>query len=181
MAVDFLQWELTKLGAKRRVCFSPLHLKNIEAAWEALPSTFRLSVHAEYPSRKHLELSEVRLCPMKLHGPGWDDDSEEENVGIQFVSLTVDKLQLEISTTRMHLVSQHALARRFQRGRDSSDAAVISDIRALLRIDPDEMLAGKEFTVAVHDGQWRGSVLDVQPQDRDGPVKMAAVRTFVDT
>jgi len=50
-------------------------------------------------------------------------------------------------------VSLHALARRFQRGWTTTDAAVMEDLRALALWQG----GGGEFSVPVADGFWVGS------------------------
>jgi hypothetical protein len=68
----------------------------------------------------------------------------------------------------------HALARRFQRGWDLSDAAVRA---ALASPRPDVLAAGGEFTVPLPEGCWVGTVAEIE--DRSEPARILVVRSYI--
>jgi hypothetical protein len=71
-------------------------------------------------------------------------------------------------------VPLHALARRFQRGWDLSDAAVRA---ALASPRPDVLAAGGEFTVPLPEGCWVGTVAEIE--DRSEPARILVVRSYI--
>ena len=74
-------------------------------------------------------------------------------------------------------VSLHALARRYQRARDNSDAAIRADLAALVRSVDEVEQANSDFAVPTADGQWIGEATDT---DDRGKVKtILAARTFI--
>ena len=74
-----------------------------------------------------------------------------------------------------------AIARRLQRGRGGSEAAVLADLRVLgeahhaLRDRPD----GTEFEVPASDGVWLGTVKTMKDRAAKAPGKSLLVRTFI--
>ena len=71
-------------------------------------------------------------------------------------------------------VSLHALARRFQRGFDTTDGAILSELRELALRHTSIIKASSDFSVAFDGGCWVGEV--ARTETFAAPV--LAIRTF---
>jgi len=114
----------------------------------------------------------------------WDEDAREP--GLSVVRITPAIAPHEKLALGMHMLcaaSLHALARRYQRGRPTTDDAIIADLHALaaaherLRGLPE----GDGFAVDVASGQWLGNALDVRSHYSGRVERVPNVRTFVET
>src|SRR5665647_1627305 len=74
-------------------------------------------------------------------------------------------------------ISLHALARRYQRGFNNSDAAISTDLHALSRPPPGLLDNFGDFYIATESGFWVGPVVEIE--DRGGPARILVARTFV--
>jgi hypothetical protein len=73
-------------------------------------------------------------------------------------------------------VSLHALARRYQRGFNTTDAAILSELRELALRHEEIVEAMGEFSLPGDGGSWVGSVARTQVDDMWEPT--LTVRTF---
>ena len=92
------------------------------------------------------------------------------------VTFTVSATRFESDSLRVASVSLHALAPRYERGRNS-DAAIRADLATLAVPRPDVLAAGGDFTEPLADGQWVGTLTEIE--DRGEPVRIFAVRSFI--
>lgn len=97
--------------------------------------------------------------------------------------IAVMRLEIEAAPRRIHTdlkylacVSLHALARRLQRSFSVHDAAINSDLRALIAAHELHRI-GAEFMVEVPDGAWVGAVTEVAT--KRGRQRILNVRTFL--
>jgi hypothetical protein len=77
-------------------------------------------------------------------------------------------------SSTLAVVGLHGLARRYARGADRRDIAVVRDLVALAVAVPAALAKGGEFQIAAGEGRWIGSrmLLEGKP--------VAAVRTYVE-
>ncbi len=81
----------------------------------------------------------------------------------------------------MATFSLHALARRYERGSDRSDQAVLADIAALVARHKSPLNDGVNFVCPVVSGKWRGERVQANICGTDQPKRPClSVRTFVD-
>jgi len=78
-----------------------------------------------------------------------------------------------------HLISRHALARRYQRCSQWDDASVIQDIKGLMEIQPDASLDKQPCIIRVGNGSWRGEFRNMKVLD-DPVAPIITIRTFVE-
>ena len=62
-------------------------------------------------------------------------------------------------------MSLHALARRFQRGFDTSDAAILSELKQIALRHEEIIEALGEFSLPADGGSWVGEVARTQVED----------------
>jgi len=150
-------------------------LTDAERRWrEAVPSFGRLVMVAARQDRRAPVFCELRAMAGKFRFESWPTGYEP---GLILV-LTLVELQCRALLTRqlnVAVVSLHALARRYQRGQDTTEAAIFSDLADLAPYarTPDA-LGGTAFALPVHGGAWCGERVVV----RDDLV--LAVRTYLD-
>jgi len=152
-------------------------LAGLAQAWRhRMPSGGRLDLVVA-ATRSRVSINEVRAAPSKFRFCAWREDAGEPALAIMRATFTVSAGRFESDTLRLASVPLHALARRFQRARDVSDAATRADLAALAVPRPDMLAAGGEFAVPLSDGQWVGTVAEIE--DRGEPVPILAVRSFI--
>jgi hypothetical protein len=151
-------------------------LSRLPASWRALPDVGRLGlgIHRGAP----LTIFEARCIPYAVGRDGWSGDELSVAVVVRRVEVRL-RPQPEVSDVApiVAVVGLHGLARRYERGSDATDGAVLRDLAALT--DRRRWRTGmrdsrSEFDVPVADGGcWRGAatMLDDKP--------VLAVRTFV--
>lgn len=149
--------------------------------WRNLvPATGRLALDTRIEGDA-LYIRELRLVAAKARSGAWAGADEwEDALAINRIRVRSVGGKFSFTYDRLASINLHAVARRFQRGRDCSAAAVLADIRAIGEV-PIEA-AEAEFEIAVHDGRWVGRMIDVQgyvcdQPDRTGMIR--AVRTFL--
>jgi hypothetical protein len=128
-------------------------LRQVTAHWRHLPSFARLAFKVE-GSAERFSLIEVRATPAKMHMAGWEDD--ELAIGIRLTEINFQRRVLDIKRRPLGDACLHALARRYQRGVDRSDAAVLSDLWELAQAFPEQALTGGDFRVPADGGYWIG-------------------------
>ena len=108
-------------------------------------------------------------------------DVAERGLIVNVVLFEVAPFHYQFDIFTLAHVSAHALARRFQRGLDTGEAAIMRDLKALgqahhaLADRPD----GTDFVVPLVDGgNWRGSV-ELVCDPRIGYDRALTVRTYL--
>jgi hypothetical protein len=128
-------------------------LRSVTARWRHLPSFARLAFKVT-GSTERFKLVEIRATPAKMHMIGWSED--ELAIGIRLTEISFKRRVLDIKRKPLGDACLHSLARRYQRGVDRSDAAVLADLWELAQAFPEQALTGGDFRVATRDGYWIG-------------------------
>ena len=119
----------------------PQHIVNLVCAWQNLPSEFRLHLDLRIPKPTRLEVFEIRIGPCKLRDYTWLNEEKEANLAISNFILTLGMPRLPaVTQVCTHIVSRHALARRFQRCNQWDDESVMRDLGSLMQVQPDAAL-----------------------------------------
>ena len=158
-------------------------LASIARAWRVQVPAFGRASQEITLERKSLSIVEVRTCPQHYRAATWKDDALEPGLIVVRVSLAIaphEKLSLAMHT--LAAISLHGLGRRYQRGADTSDAAIIADIRALAAAHERlvKLPEDTRFDVALPGGRWLGTVLDVRAAASGGVDRILSGRTFVE-
>jgi hypothetical protein len=152
-------------------------LAGLTHAWrERMPSSGRLHLVIN-TARARLTIVETRAAPATFRFDDWDEGDVETAIVITSLTLIVSPELFRFGNTPVASVPLHALARRFQRGWDVSDAAVRADLAALACPCPDVLASGGEFTVPLADGCWVGTVTEIEA--RGEPARILVVRSFI--
>ena len=172
-AQDQLIAAVERLGHRRRG-FRRLPiaetLRTVASRWRALPAETRLGPLKLSQTGKKLSLAEVRVVPSRMKMESW---SESELVlGLSLIQIDYGD-QIIVSRKPLGDASLHAVARRYQRGTDRSDKAVLRDLLELACAFPERAIAGGDFRIATRDGYWLGELVSY-----DGQPFLTA-RTFV--
>lgn len=170
---------------RRKPTLRPEHVIDIERRWRAMPCEFRFFAPSYEHPKKLLRIREMRLSAHTAHASGWEAGEREQGLSVCLVTCEVTKGgAYTFSNQPLATVALHAVARRFQRGRDRSEAAVLADLfmlaAGLLNVErPDPGV------VAIDGGEWRGLMAKTEIQNGDGEVLARhaglAVRTFIDS
>jgi len=159
----------------------PEHVHSFLREWQAMPGYFRLHIGVTRPKPARAEIFEIRLSPTTLWNDDWPNEDGEMNLAIvnTIVALGRDgqRYATPIAYVASHIVSRHALARRYQRGSEWDDAAVLRDISALMQVQPDKALDGQPCDIPTQGGEWRGAHLVMA--DRARPAPIVALRTWL--
>ncbi|MGH2506088.1 MAG: hypothetical protein ACRDHZ_01495 [Ktedonobacteraceae bacterium] len=145
--------------------------------WRALASFGRLGLVIS-PGNPTTTIRETRAFPHRVQCPGWSDDEHSVGVLIRTVRVQLSPKPAVADTSVVTAtVGLHALARRYARGCDGRDEAVLRDLLTLT--NPSKWTTGvrdsnSEFDVVVPGGRWRGGAMRL---DCANPV--LAVRTFI--
>jgi hypothetical protein len=116
-------------------------------------------------------LCEVRVVPSRMRMEGWD--KSELALAVRLTEIEFAHGHLSISWRPLGDACLHAIARRYQRGEDRSDAAVLADLWALAEAFPQQAANSGDFKVPAGKGFWVGE----RVQYGGGP--HLAARTFV--
>jgi len=162
-------------------------LHRVEAAWRAIPRRFRLIFDTKIDKRGRIGwLLEVGIAPCNLTSDDWV--AHEPGALIMAHWFCAPRSGRLPSIVTLGTIGMHALARRFQRGRDRSHEAVLNDMLYLAEAQTDQ-LHGKErfpdgtpFRIPVPHGLWAGEAMVVNhdvPTIKDTSVQLL-VRTYLD-
>jgi hypothetical protein len=147
-------------------------LRTVASRWRALPAETRLGPLKLSQTGEKLSLAEVRVVPSRMRMESW---SESELVlGLSLIQIDYGD-QIIVSRKPLGDASLHAVARRYQRGTDRSDKAVLRDLLELACAFPEQVLSGGDFRVAASEGWWRGELMQLG----DGGPPHLAARTYV--
>jgi hypothetical protein len=146
-------------------------LRTVAAQWRAMPAASRLGPLKLTQHGEKLSIAEVRVVPCKMKYQSWTD--MELVLGLLLIQIDYGH-EIAISRRPLGDAGLHAVARRFERGTDRSDAAVLADLLELACAFPERAMAGGDFRVATRDGYWLGELVSY-----DGQPFLTA-RTFMD-
>jgi hypothetical protein len=146
-------------------------LRSVTARWRHLPHFARLAFKVT-GSAERFTLIEVRATPARMTMIGWETD--ELAIGIRLTEISFKHRVLDIKRRPLGDACLHALARRYQRGEDRSDAAVMAELWELAQAFPERAAAGGDFRVPAGGGYWVGE----RVRYHGGP--HLAARTFVE-
>jgi hypothetical protein len=166
---------MAPLEARRRrsAIFRADQLIDAERAYRQIPSAGRLSLKIDR-DKTGLRIEEYRAAAGMVRFCGWSDSSAfDSDIGIVWVELTaVSWGRCCVSGGIVVSVSLHALSRRMQRGFDTSDAAILSELRAIAAMHPTIVESLGDFSIGGDGGRWCGEV------GKNGSVPLLAIRTF---
>jgi hypothetical protein len=147
--------------------------RDVVTSWHAtIPSRFRLEFDSAASARS-VEVVEARVGGSRWSTYGLFED--ERGISVNIVVLRTVARDVSVVIHPVANVSLHALARRFQRGENSSVEAVLRDLGALA-----EPPAGSVDAVATSDGVWLGEITDANDTGQPGrTVRLRSVRSFV--
>jgi hypothetical protein len=157
----------------------PEMLTELVQGWRYMQSrNFRTHLAAKL-ERTRCSISERRAVAahMKLH-EGWEN--EEPAIGISEITMTANGNRLHAGARMRCTFSLHALARRYQRGLDCDDAALLLDMELVAQLDADacDVGTGYKITTDEHGGGWRGRTVRVRGDDGHEQ-RVLSVRTWL--
>jgi hypothetical protein len=160
-------------------------LRTLADAWKALPHDFRLGSGAQLdPRGRRGKIIDLRVQPATLQSADWDNDAIEPTLSVAMHWFDVPPRVDQTTSQCLAVVSLHALGRRYERGRDHSHAAIITDLQALATVnvnDADSFPEGGRFQVPTPRGLWCGTAVGVgMPANVGGNAVRLVVRTFLD-
>ena len=122
-------------------------------------------------------IDEVRCAPTALWLTDWA--SVERAIAIVIYTLRIGPRSVSSEKVKaLAIVGQHALARRFERGLDRGNVAVMRDLIPIVTAWPTLIRQPGNFEVETGSGTWRGEVV---PLVLNGEaMTVMNVRTFVD-
>lgn len=159
LLIDFLR------GWRQRVAEKPFHL-----AWSAQPDRKYQSV----------VLTECRLSAPVWQDCSWEQPAFEHGVSICRIQITAGHGEIICNAVPLVVLSQHALARRFERAKDIGEQAVLADIGDCARTD-NWYEHQDDYVIDVAGGRWLGSCTSADYDGANGRTKIIcyAVRTFI--
>jgi hypothetical protein len=145
-----------------------------------LPPLSRLAVEITLAKRgKALTINEMRLSSSEYLDATWTE--AERGLAVITVRLDAGPLRYEFTKRTLAHIGAHALGRRMERGRDTSDAAIKRDIHALglAHSGLADAANGANIEVPVPGGSWRCNVAMMRTKRGDFSQALA-VRTYLD-
>ena len=137
-----------------------------------MPAGARLALSVAV-KRKTIELDELRVSAIDFRFLNWSTADFEPGLAIIHVRLRIaPKTGFEFESPIIACASIHALARRYQRGFDTSRAAVLGDVGALASL-PD----GDTWELTLPGGRWIGVTAQLTHATRTAATPVA--RTFL--
>jgi hypothetical protein len=168
----------------------------IRRGWLALPNRHRFILYCldETPrlGRGRLDLHAIRLTTMDTSAADWDNS--EPGILLIRTRLSLDRKEVAVTPMPIASLGLHALARRYERGRDRSEAVLLNDlwsivltITGVLPGRPDEergasLSNGRHvWRGACPSGEWRGAIATVHVcnGDKTSDHVIPMIRTFI--
>ena len=146
---------------------------------ERLPPLSRLALEIDLQQRgKALTIREMRLSSSEYRDAAWTE--AERGLVVMMIGLACGPFRYEFTKHTLCHVSHHALARRMERGSDTSDAAIKRDLKLLGQAQHGlaDAANGTDFTVPVPGGNWLGNVALMRNPRGSFDVALA-VRTYL--
>jgi hypothetical protein len=149
-------------------------LIDAERRWRNLVPAFgRLAMEVDGENLRSPCFIELRVVRGVSRRATWPDEGQEPGVLVGWHAVEFDERAMASWFVSLASVSLHALARRYQRGWDTSDTAIFAEL-AVLAHDFRQAVALPRFAVAVPGGAWVGEPMNA------GESMVLAVRTFYD-
>jgi hypothetical protein len=165
---------------RRRQHLTPSVAVETVKAWRThVPETGRLAIESHIGHRS-LFIRELRLSRCRTRNLGWTDAAWEPGIGIMLIACSVQIFSWQFNYFHLAVVSLHALARRFQRGIDNSDASIMADLRVVADVAAEIAVTDGAFEIPVPGGRWTGFVAEMP--DATGSIeRVLSIRTFLPT
>jgi hypothetical protein len=181
VAAAHAEWERAAMALTGPLCardgFAPSFTKGslrlLQARWTNLPQAWgRLRNPVSAIAGGTLSIAELRAVDFRAAMTAWNGDELSIAVALVSVTMTLPS-SFSFSSKTLALIGLHALARRYGRGADRRDLAVVMDMLPIAIGAPAILRVGGDFEIAAGDGRWIGQrmALDGQP--------IVAVRTYV--
>jgi hypothetical protein len=149
-------------------------LVDAERRWRnAVPALGRLAMEVDGENLRAPCFIELRVVCGVFHAATWPDDGQEPGVLVGWHAVEFDQGSVASRFVSLAAVSLHALARRYQRGRDTSETAIFADL-ARLADNFRLVVTLPRFAIAVPGGTWVGEPMNT------GEATVLAVRTYYD-
>jgi len=131
---------------------------------DTMPRTGRLRLTATW-TNKELRITELRARGNTITALDWDDFELAVEIAIHAIVIAPTAKPPGSGFREVHQtvagLGLHALARRYQRGADQNDTAVVRDLAALGTACAPALAKGGEFRIPVADGGvWVGSKVE---------------------
>jgi hypothetical protein len=156
----------------------PEHLVDLARDWQQMPhQTYRLTFGHGLLGRGRGVLTEIRLSTGHTQDLAWEDAGEERAAYAIAVTVLADKGGIDMSAHPIYAISEHALGRRFQRGRKREYADILADLVPI--VPPTDLALGAEWAMPVAEGgEWRGLIVSILYGDRDAEL-ILSIRTYL--
>jgi hypothetical protein len=118
-----------------------------------MPAFGSLARIAKIEDRSHPSFYELRLGASRFGRDDWRESTD--GAVLALIGATVAGGRLTVRALVLATVSQHALARRYERGR-RDDASVFDDLSTLAFRYPDLIQTSDRWNCPVTDGTWTG-------------------------
>lgn len=153
-------------------------IDGIVRAWRALPTAGQLSLHMTR-STHEFAATDVRIIAERISNPErWGHDDIEPAIVIGAYKLLLSRTRCEYATEVLATISLHALGRRVShRAKDTSDTAVLADIKRLAIAAPTLKEAGR-FSLPLAEGHWLGEVCGFVDPTGERHENVAHARTY---
>src|SRR3984885_14419177 len=149
-------------------------LVDAERRWRNIVPAFgRLAMEVDGENLRAPCFIELRVVCGVFHCAIWPDDGQEPGVLVGWHAVEFDQGSVVSRFVSLAAVSLHALARRYQRGRDTSETSIFADLAGLAD-DFRQVVTLPRFAVAVPGGTWVGEPMNT------GEATVLAVRTYFD-
>ena len=154
--------------------------RRLADVWQSQPHNYQLAFRARTDQRgRRGQIIEVRVHAVTMLSNKWDPDVMEPTIALTSHCVEVPLVDRPATQT-IASISLHALARRFERGRDRAHHAVLDDLRRIIlaNINNEESHPfGEPFRISTPRGFWVGQTTGVEIND--GPSVQFVVRTFL--
>jgi hypothetical protein len=146
--------------AQRRPTWRPEHLPGFERQWRhRMPDDGLIALEIER-SKRTLTIAELRLARASYEDVRWSQSSPEDCVVLALRTFRfITPAGLEHQRIAIAGLGIHAIARRYQRGWDNTDAAIQADIAELplhaARLDD---VDSQTFSIPCLSGVWVGAI-----------------------
>ena len=129
--------------------------------WRSTPAYGRIGQSIDITDRHKPAFRELRISAVRFSTALWDGGDADE-LAVSLIFARMERGKLVVHPAILGACSLHGLARRIERARDRSDEAVFADLSQLAFAYP-QMVddASDKFVLSVSDGQWAGSLLQL--------------------
>jgi len=135
--------------------FSPTFTKQslsvMAARWKSLPEFGRLRCVARNDGAR-LQILETRIVPFRVVMADWAKEELSIAVTLQVVEMRIPAA-FAATTKLIAVIGLHALARRYERGEDRRDVAVLRDLSVFGRAWPAAVRTGGDFDIPAARGR----------------------------